>query len=63
MVVELPCFPQIKRESSLSAHGLLNSLIEFRKRDKMRGWSTIFSFCRSEFNKFDNTEAQVLDYI
>ena len=31
------------RGSHLSAHVLLNSLIELRKRDKMRGLPSIFS--------------------
>ena len=38
----------------MSAHVLLNLLSELRKRDKMRG---------NEFNKFNNTRAQMLNSI
>ena len=44
----------------MSAHVLLNLLNELRKRDKMRG---ILSLFRNEFNKFNNTRAQMLDPI
>ena len=47
----------------MSAHVLLNSLNELRKRDKMRGKLSILSpFC-NQFNKFNNTGAQILDSI
>ena len=45
------------------AHDLLNLLNHFGKSDKMRGLPSILSpFC-NEFNKFNNTEAQMLDSI
>ena len=42
----------------MSAHVLLNLLNELRKRDKMRGLSSI-----NEFDKFNNTGALMLDSI
>ena len=42
----------------MSAHVLLNILIEFGKRDQMRGLSSISSLLRNEFKKFDNTRAE-----
>ena len=36
---------------------------ELRKSNEMRGLSNIISPFRNEFNKFDNTEARMLDYI
>ena len=39
----------------MSAHVLLNLLNELRKRDKMRG----LSLFRNEFNKCNNTGAQM----
>ena len=36
---------------------------ELRKRDKMRGLPSILSIFRNEFNKFNNTGAQMLDSI
>ena len=45
----------------MSAHVLLNLLNELRKRDKMRGLLSILSLFRQEFNKFNNTGAQMLD--
>ena len=47
----------------MSAHTLLNLLNELGKRDKMRGLSSILSLFRNEFNKFNNTGAQLLDSI
>ena len=44
-------------------HVILNLLNEFGKSDKMRGLPSILSLFRSEFNKCNNTEAQILDYI
>ena len=41
----------------MSALVLLNFINKFRKRDKMQGLSSIFSFIRNEFNIFNNTEA------
>ena len=45
------------------AHVLLNSLNELGKKDKMRGLSSIISLFCNEFNKFNNTRAQMLDSI
>ena len=47
----------------MSAHVLLNLLNELGKRDKMRGLPSILSVFRNEFNKFNNTRAQMLDSI
>ena len=47
----------------MSAHVLLNLLVELRKRDKMRGLPRILSLFRNEFNKFNNTRARMLDSI
>ena len=51
----------INRGSYISAHVLLNLLNELGKRDKMRGWPSILSLLRNEFNKFNNTRARMLD--
>ena len=40
----------------MRAHVLLNLLSELRKRDKMRGLSSIFSLFRNVINKFNNAE-------
>ena len=47
----------------MSAHVLLTLLNDLGKRDKMRGLPSILSFFRNEFNKFNNTKAQMLDSI
>ena len=47
----------------MSAHVLLNLLNELRKRDKMQGLSSILSLFCNKFYKFNNTGAQMLDYI
>ena len=47
----------------MSAHVLLNVLNKLRKRDKMRGLPSILSLFRNELNKFNNTGAQMLDFI
>ena len=47
----------INRGSYISAHVLLNLLIELGERDKMRGLPSILSLFRNEFNKFNNTRA------
>ena len=47
----------------MSAHILLNLLNELRKRDKMRGLSSILSLFCNEFNKINNTGARMLDSI
>ena len=44
----------------MSAHVLLNLLNELGKRDKMRGFLSLF---RNEFYKFNNTRARMLDSI
>ena len=51
------------RGSHMNAYVLLNLLNEVGKRDKMRGLSSILSHFRNEFNKFNNTKAQMLDSI
>ena len=47
----------------MSVHVLMNSLNEFRKRDKMRGLPSILSLFHNEFNKVNNTGARMLDSI
>ena len=47
----------------MSVHVLLNLLNEFGKRDKMRGLPSILFLFRNEFNKFNNTRAQMLESI
>ena len=47
----------------MSAHVLLNLLNELRKSDKMQGMPSILSLFRNKFNKFNNTEARMLDSI
>ena len=47
----------------MSAHVLLNLLKELRKRDKMRGLSSILSLFGNLFNKFNNIGARMLDSI
>ena len=47
----------------MSAHVLLNLLNELGKRDEMRVLPSILSLFRNEFNKFNKTRAQKLDYI
>ena len=43
----------------MSAHVLLNLLIELGKRDKMLGLPSIISLFRNEFKKFNNTRARI----
>ena len=43
----------------MSAHVLLNLLNELGKGDKMRSLSSTLSLFRNEFNKFNNTGAQM----
>ena len=45
----------------MSAHVLLNLLNKLRKIDKMLGLPSILSLFRSEFDKFNNTKARMLD--
>ena len=47
----------------MSAHVLLNLLNELGKRDKMRGLPSILALFSNDFNKFNNTGAQMLDSI
>ena len=56
-------FNKGNRGSYMSAHVLLNLLNELGKRDKMRGLPSILSLFCNEFNKFNNTRAQMLDSI
>ena len=53
--------PVVHRGSYMSAHVLLNLLNKLRKRDKMQGMPRILTLFRNEFNKFNNTRAQMLD--
>ena len=41
----------------------MNLLNKLGKRDKMWGLQSILSLFRNEFNKFNNTGAQMLDFI
>ena len=47
----------------MSDHVLLNLLKEFGKGDKMRGFPSILSLLRNKFNKFNNTNARMLNSI
>ena len=47
----------------MSVHVLLTLLNELRKRVKLRGLPSILSLFCNEFNKFNNTGAQMLDSI
>ena len=47
----------------MSASVLLNLLNELRKSNEMRGLPSILSLFRNEFDKFNNTGAQMLDSI
>ena len=53
----------VYRGSNTSAHVLLNLLNELGKRDKMQGLPSIASYFRTEFNKFNNARARMLDSI
>ena len=53
----------IYRGPKINADVLLNLLNEFGKLDKMRGLPSILSLFRKEFDKFNNTEARMLDSI
>ena len=54
---------EINRGSYMSAHVLLNLLNELGKSDKMQGLPSILLLFRTEFNKFNNTGARILDSI
>ena len=45
----------------MSAHVLLNSSNNLRKRDKIRGLPNILLLFRNKFNIFNNTGARMLD--
>ena len=47
----------------MSTFVLLNLLNELRKRDKIQGLQSSLSLFCNEFNKFNNTGAQILDSI
>ena len=47
----------------MSVHVFLNLLKELRKRDKMRGLTSILLLFCCKFNKFNNTGAQMLDSV
>ena len=47
----------------MSAHVLLNLFNESGRRDKMRDLSSKLSLLRNEFDKINNTRAQMLDSI
>ena len=47
----------------MSAHVLLKLLKELGKRDKMQGLLSILSLFHSEYNKFNNTRARMLESI
>ena len=51
------------RGSSMSAHVLFNLFNKLGKRYKMRGLQSILSLFCTEFNKFKNTGAPMLDSI
>ena len=57
------CYEHLDRGSYMSGHVLLNLIHALRKRDKMQGLSSILSFFRSVFNKFNTTTARMLDNI
>ena len=47
----------------MSALVLLNLLNELGKRDKLRGLPSVLSLFRNKFNKFNTTEARMLESI
>ena len=51
------------RGSYMSAYVLLTLFNKLRKRDKMQGLPSIFISFSQQFNKFNNTGAQMLDSI
>ena len=44
----------------MSAHVLLNLSKELGKSDKMRGYMSILSLFRNEFDEFNNTGARII---
>ena len=55
--------PKLYRECNMSAHVLLKLLNKLGKRHKMWGLPSISSLFPSQFNKFNNTRAWMLDSI
>ena len=53
----------LNRRYYTSALVLLNLLNKLGKSDKMRGLPSILSLFHDKFNKFNNTEARMLDSI
>ena len=53
----------LNRGSYMSDHVILNLLKYTRKRDKMRGFSSILSIFRNKFNKLNTTGARMLDSV
>ena len=47
----------------MNAHVVLNLLNKLGKSDKLRGLPNIFLLFRNQFNKFNNTGAQMLNSI
>ena len=47
----------------MSAHVLLNLSNKLRKRDQMRGSSSILSLFRNKFDRFNNRGARMIDSI
>ena len=47
----------------MSAHVLFDLLNVLMKRDEIRRLPSILSLFRSEFNKFNNTIARMLDFV
>ena len=62
-VIFFKFYVELYRGSYMSAHVLLNLLIELEKRVKMRGLLSILALFRNELNKFNNTRARMLDSI
>ena len=53
----------LNRGPYMSTHVLLNLLNKLRKRGKRRGFPSVLSLFRNEFNKFNKTRSQMLDSI
>ena len=58
-----PSYKKINKGSYMNAHVLLNLLNELVKSDKMRGLPSILSVFSIEFDRFNTTEARMLDSI
>ena len=57
------CTNMIHRGSIISVNVLFNLLNELIERGKMRGLSSILTLFRNELNKFNKTEARMLNSI